>query len=64
MGKLNPHLSTFKVPAVCPGCESPNLRVVRLTSNTNELQQVSLGKCCETGSHRSQVTSGAEKGQD
>ena len=64
MGKLNPHLSTFKVPAVCPGCESPNLRVVRLTSNTNELQHVSLGNFCETGSQRSQVTSGAEKGQD
>ena len=64
MGKLNPHLSTFKVPAVCPGCESPNLRVVRLTSNTNELQQVSMDMYCETCSHRWQVISGAEKGQD
>jgi hypothetical protein len=38
MGKLNPRLTTL-VPAVCPGCESQNLRVVRLTSNTSELQQ-------------------------
>jgi hypothetical protein len=64
MGKPNPHLSTFKVPVVCPGCESQNLRVVRLSTSTKELQEVSMDMYCATCAHRWQVTAGAEKGQD
>ena len=60
MGKPNPYLSTFKIPAVCPGCQSTNLRVVRLTSNSKELERVSIDLYCATCSHRWQVTSGAE----